>query len=226
MIQRDYILRMIEEFCRALEALIALKEGRRWQEVAGTLDEQFNQLVGAGASMAVELSETDLLARLLHGEGTQFIREKQLFLIALFKEAGDAAVAQDRADEGRTFYLKGLHLLLGTWTGMEASEYPEFVPRVDVFVSALRDLPLPIRTLALLTQYYERTGSFAKAEDAFFALLDVEPSNDGLIEFGIAFYERLQNQSNDALVAGDLPRPEVEAGLGELRDRKAALPST
>ena len=110
MIQRDYILRMIEEFCRALEALVALKEGRRRQEVAGTLDEQFNQLLGSRTVMAVELSETDLLARLLHGEGTQFIREKQLFLIALFKEAGDAAAAQDRMDEGRTFYLKGLHL--------------------------------------------------------------------------------------------------------------------
>ena len=77
MIQRDYILRMIEEFCRALEALIALREGRRWQEVAGTLDEQFNQLLGAGASMAVEFSETDLLARLLHGEGTQFSETRQ-----------------------------------------------------------------------------------------------------------------------------------------------------
>jgi hypothetical protein len=75
-------------------------------------------------------------------------------------------------------------------------------------------------------QYCERTGSFAKAEDAFFALLDVEPGNSRLIDFGIAFYQRLQSQSNEALVAGDLPRAEVEAGLGELRDREAALLST
>ena len=73
-------------------------------------------------------------------------------------------------------------------------ECPEFVPRVDVFVSALRGLPLPTRTLALLMQYYERTGSFAKAEDAFFALLDVEPGNSRLIDFGIAFYQRLQRR--------------------------------
>jgi hypothetical protein len=109
---------------------------------------------------------------------------------------------------------------------MEPSEYPEFVPRVDVFLSALRDLPLPTRTLALLMQHHERTGSFAKAEDAFYALLDAEPGNCGVIEFGIAFYERLQNHTDDVLTAGDLPRTEVEAGLGELRDRKAALPST
>ena len=74
-------------------------------------------------------------------------------------------------------------------------------------------------------QHYERTGSFAKAEDAFFELLDVERGNSGVIEFGIAFYERLKNQTDDALAAGDLPRAEVEAGLGELRDRKTALPS-
>jgi hypothetical protein len=71
--------------------------------------------------------------------------------------------------------------------------------------------------------HYERTGEFAKAEDALFAMLDVEPNNWGIVEFGLAFYERLQRQSDATLVAGNLPRAELEAGLTELRDRKAAL---
>jgi hypothetical protein len=36
----------------------------------------------------------------------------------------------------------------------------------------LRNDPLPLRTLALLMQHYERTGEFAKAEDELFAMLD------------------------------------------------------
>jgi hypothetical protein len=41
MIRRDYILRMIEELRRVLTGIAALRQGRRWQEVEGTLDEQF-----------------------------------------------------------------------------------------------------------------------------------------------------------------------------------------
>ena len=66
MIQRDYILRMIEEFRR---------------------------LIGVFGREAMHLSETDLTARLMRGEATQVVRDKMLFLIRLFKEAGDAALA-------------------------------------------------------------------------------------------------------------------------------------
>ena len=71
--------------------------------------------------------------------------------------------------------------------------------------------------------HYERTGEFAKAEDSLYAMLDVEPRNAGLLEFGIAFYERLARQSDDVLAAGNLPRTELEAGLAELRNRQGAL---
>ena len=43
MIRRDYILRMIEEFIQALARIDEQKQGRRWQEAAATLDEQFNR---------------------------------------------------------------------------------------------------------------------------------------------------------------------------------------
>jgi hypothetical protein len=38
-----------------------------------------------------------------------------------------------------------------------------------------------------------------------------------LREWGIAFYQRLQQQSDTALASGNLPRAEVEAGLAEVR---------
>ena len=50
MIRRDYILRMIEEFLQLLARLKSLKQEHRWEEAAGTLDEQFHRLVGAGTA--------------------------------------------------------------------------------------------------------------------------------------------------------------------------------
>jgi hypothetical protein len=219
MIRRDYILRMIQEFFEALARLNRLKAGQKWNEAAGALDEEFKRLVGSGAAAVAQLSETELLACLLRGEPTQAVHEKALMLTALLKEAGEVAAAQDRGEESRACYLKGLHLLLDTLARGEVSDCPAFVPRVEAFVAALSESPLPLTTQALLMQHYERAGEFAKAEDALFAMFEVAPEHPGLVDFGVLFYQRLQAQSDAALAAGNLPRPELEAGLAELRQK-------
>jgi hypothetical protein len=218
-IRRDYILRMIEEFIQALARVNALKQDQRWQEAAGAVDEEFQRLIGTGAQAVARLTETELLARLIRGEPTQAVHDKTLMLTALLKEAGDVAATQGRAKESRSCHLKGLHLLLETLAREEVSAVPDFVPRVEMFAAALHGSPLPLETQALLMQHYERSGQFAKAEDALFAMLETERGNAGLADFGVSFYERLQGQSDASLAAGNLPRPELEAGLADLRGR-------
>jgi hypothetical protein len=85
---------------------------------------------------------------------------------------------------------------------------------------ALEPTELPPRTKTMLMHHYERIGEFAKAEDALFALIEAEPDRDRVVEFGIAFYQRVFGQSEGALTAGKLPRQEVEQGLVELRGSK------
>jgi len=220
MLRRDYFLRMIEDFFHALLRIRALKQGQNWQAASGTLDEEFNRLIGAGAQAVAKLSETELLARLIEGEPTQAIRDKTLFLTTLLNEAGDVAAAEGRTEDSRLCYLKGLHLLLDTLSRYDVCEFPDFVPRIEVFVTALQNTPLPLRTQAMLMQHYERTGAFALAENILFAMLDAEPANPDLLDFGIDFYERLQTQHDSDLTAGNLPRPELESALAELRARK------
>jgi hypothetical protein len=173
-------------------------------------------LVASGTTAVAQLSETELLARLLQGDPTPVVRTKTLILIALLREAGDVAVARGRLEEGRTYYLNGLHLLLESLRQQDAVDRPEFVPRVDVFVSALANAPLPVATLARLMQHYESTGQLGKAEDTLYALLEADPANPAIPEFGLAFYERLNHLPDATLRAGNLPRPEVEAGRQEL----------
>jgi len=220
MIQRDYILRKIEEFRTLLAALAAMKDAQRWRPLGASLDEQFQKLVGADPAAAVTLTETELLAKLMEGDGIQFVREKTIFLIRLFKEAGDCAMAQEQSEAGQAYYLKGMHLLLGLASGNEALETPEFLPDIDVFRKVLYNTPLPSRTLLMLMQHYERTGAFARAEDALFALLDAEPGNEAVWGLGMAFYERMDHHSDADLLAGDLPREELKAGLAALQQRR------
>src|ERR1051325_3026344 len=174
MIRRDYIIRMIEEFIQALTRIRSLKRDQRWDEASREVEDQFKRLLGQGARPISEQTETELLANIIRGEPTLAVRDKTLIVATLLLEAGENATAQNKPDESRSCCLKGLHLLLDVLGRGEVFEFPEFLPRVERFVQALKDAPVPSGTQGLLMQHYERTGEFAKAEDIFFTMLDAD----------------------------------------------------
>jgi hypothetical protein len=81
--------------------------------------------------------------------------------------------------------VKGLHLLLGVLGEHDTPEHPDYVPPVEIFTAALTGAPRSAPTQAMLMHHYERTGAFAKAEDALFALLDAAPRTAEVLDFGI-----------------------------------------
>ena len=85
---------------------------------------------------------------------------------------------------------QGLELRVGTYWGEEPSEHADFAPPVEAFTGALAGTTIPPRTQAMLMHPYERTGAFAKAEDALYALLEAAPDNHEVVDWGITFFER------------------------------------
>lgn len=220
MIRSDYFLRMLAEFFEVLSRIRALQQGQNWTEADLLADSEFRKLIDGDARLAVQLSETELLARLIRSGSALGVREKTLMLTTLLKEAGALAQAQGRSEEARACHLKGLHLLLGVLGREEALSCPEFVPRIDSFLQALEPEPLPVPTQALLMQHFERNGEFGRAEDMLFSILEDQGGVPEVLELGVGFYQRLQKQSDSALAAGNLPREELEAGLAQLRQRQ------
>jgi Family of unknown function (DUF6483) len=220
MLRRDYILRMVEEFIQALSRINSLKKDQRWDEASREVDAEFKKLVGEGAGAIAAVSETELFSRLMQDGPTHALRDKTLVLTSLLKEAGDVATGEGHAERGRVCYLKALSLLLGVLARGEVFECPAFVPKIEMLVAALNSTALPAPTHAMLMQHYERTGEFAKAEDALFTMLDADPDNDAIVEFGVAFYQRILSQSDATLNEAKLPRAEAEEGLKELQLRR------
>jgi hypothetical protein len=202
MIRRDYFIRTIEALGQELQRIESLKDQERWDEAGVAVDAEVKRLTGKEAAEVVKFSEIELLALLMDGEGTQAVRDKAWMLTLLLKQAGDLALAQDRGDEADAFYFKGLHLLLKVLHGADAHEFPEFVPQVELLVNSI-SAELPVETEALLMEHYETTGQFGKAEDALDAILKAQPDNE----------------DDERLALGNLPRAEVEAGLAALRTR-------
>jgi hypothetical protein len=223
MLRRDYLLRMIQQAAEALARIDRLKRDRRWENAGEAVDAELEQLVGVDARTVSQLSQTELLARVIRGESTLAVKEKTLFVSALLKQAGDVAVEQDKVEEGRACYIKGLQLLLDALSEPDVREFPEFTPRVELFTIALSEAPLPMQTAGSLMQHYERTGQFAKAEDALFSMIELHPDNPELLDFGVAFCKRLLTKPDDALVVGNLPRDEVECSLNELSEKRKSI---
>lgn len=219
MIRRDYILRMIEEFVSVLSTIKNRKKERLWKEAQLTVDQEARRLTGMEMATLATLTETEIWARLLQTGEFHAQTEKTFMLATLFLEEADvqeAASSETESNHARDLRLKSLHLLLNIALREDVYDWPEFVPTIDLVVDRLSGAPLPLYTHALLMQYFERTGQFAKAEDEYYALRDLAPENPTLGELGISFYNRLLAQSDHALDAGNLPRSEVEAGLSAL----------
>src|SRR5438270_138470 len=153
MIRRDYILRMVEEFVQALARIRRLKNNQEMPEAFSLTEEEFKRLTGLDSASLLRLSETELLARLIGTEPLHAVEEKLFFLTTLLRETGDIAAAENRIEDSRAYYLKGLHLLLNSLARSDGFKQPEFVPKVEVFVAALTDGELPMQTNAMLMEH-------------------------------------------------------------------------
>jgi hypothetical protein len=223
MLRRDYLLRQIEEFVAVLMRMTGLTKAGRWDEAASAAKSQFKALAGADVAELLQMSDTELVARLVEGDVGYGIPDKIFMLAALFKQNGDILTGQGQTEEGRACYLKGLHLLLETVANDPTVTRPAFVPSIEGFLIALHDSPLNFETNAMLMRHYEQVRDYAKAEDALFDMMDAEPGKIDLVDFGVGFYERLLRLDDEALELGNLPRAEVNAGLAELNQRKKGV---
>lgn len=219
MIRRDYLLRQLEQFAAMLARIAGLAKGEQWQEASAVTGGELQRLTGVEPRALLGLSGSALLARLIEGEPSFAVEAKIIMLVTLMKTEGDLSAGQNRLDEAREFYLKGLHFLLETFPQVAVTERPDFIPTVETFLIALGDGPLPTMTNAMLMRHYEWVGEFGKAEDVLFDMLEAEPNQPELIELGRQFYQRLLGLSNADLAVGNLPREEVQAGLAELEGR-------
>jgi hypothetical protein len=216
MVRRDYILRMIEEFTRALSRITALKADQRWDEANAAIEEELKQLFGSDTAALARKSETELLALAIRGQPTQATFDRVAILVRLIYEAAEASAARGAAAESDDLYIKGLNLLLEMLVREDENRPPAFLPAIDAFLNPLQNR-LPLVSRGLLMRRYEQTGEFSKAEDALFAMIEADPTNAAIIELGNSFYGRLKGQSDAALEGGNLSRQEIAEGLAELQ---------
>jgi hypothetical protein len=217
---RNYFSNSTVEFAATLHYISELKKEGDWKKVAEIIGKNLRRLLGAEYNDFVKLTEFEMLARIVRNGATAWVPYKITMLISLLKEAGDFATIEYPPRGGHGWYLKALHILLDCLAHGELRDNSELKPDIETLLNLIGDSPLPITTRLLLMREYERRGCFAKAISEFQSALVRSPQNPLLLDFGIAFFERL-NRKSDAILATDgLSRPGVEGFLSQLLAKK------
>src|SRR6266851_3528848 len=163
MMQRDYILRMIEQLSRVLIRILNLREAEDYEGALSLINDVFKQTLGLSSDFINSLSDETLLA-MLTSVGTLNV-EKCFLAATLLKAEGEIKDDQDNPDKSYYCYLKALHLFLAILLSDEKINDQDLFLEIEKVLSKLEPYELPFSTKPQLFQYFERTGRYAKAED-------------------------------------------------------------
>ena len=148
MSQRDYILRMTEEFGSVLAQILYDKQIKDYAAAHKLIDEQSKQIFGMGIGFMQSVPEKTLLSMLTSFDALD--TEKCWLLALLLKADGDIYEEQGNASESYYCYIRSLDLFLEVLQLERASSVKSIVPEIDELLVRLQDYELPVRTRSLL----------------------------------------------------------------------------
>ena len=214
MSQRDYILRIAQEFGRALAQVLYNREIKDYTAAHTLIDEQCKQIFGMGIGFMRSIPEVTLLSMLTSFDTLD--TEKCWLLAILLKAEGDIYEDQGNASESYYSYIRSLNLFLEVLLLGTISSGRSIVPEIEDLLSRLSDYDLPIRTKLLLFRYFDHAHEYARAEGLLFEMLEEGDSEGDILDQGIGFFQRLKRKNDVELKAGNFSREKVEEGLARL----------
>jgi len=214
MSQRDYILRIAQEFGRALAQVLYNREIKDYTAAHTLIDEQCKQIFGMGIGFMRSIPEETLLSMLTSFDTLD--TEKCWLLAILLKAEGDIYEDQGNASESYYSYIRSLNLFLEVLLLGTTSSGRSIVPEIEDLLSRLSDYDLPIRTKLLLFRYFDHAHEYARAEGLLFEMLEEGDSEGDILDQGIGFFQRLKRKNDVELKAGNFSREKVEEGLARL----------
>lgn len=211
MFQRDYFMRMIEQMTEAVGQILNLRRERKHEEALLVIDDLLDKRFRLSSKLIRSLSDEDLM-KVMTTNGMLETDHLQAIAI-LMKQEAELQDELGREDEGFAAYIKSLHLFLRLSIVRAEPTIVEPREQVGELLEQLRPYELPTQTKRLLMEWYEAEGRYDLAENVMHELLE---DNALWAAEAADIYRRMLLQTDERLVAGGLPREEIEQGLAAL----------
>lgn len=215
MFQKDYLMRMIEQFTNFVAKIMGLKVSGQIEEVHLELNGALLHYTGLSEEALRKLSAKDLLHLL--GGNDEFTVKKRVMIAELLKLKADTYFESGSQELSYDLYLKSFHIYGETILSSKDSAHRSHLDWTNEMIYRLKHFSIPSETRRLLFQYYERVGEYGKAEDELFEILDQDIHRSRVLSEGKDFYHRLEDKSPDELQKGNLPLHEVQEGLAKVK---------
>jgi hypothetical protein len=213
MIERDYILRMIQMLTAALAKVLFHKDLKQYGEALREIDLAGEKFIGMKWEFLRTFSDDQLIGLL----GYERQQDKMLAAAELLREETDILRLQGKEDEGAAQGMKAFSLFAELILRERSYVTMVSAEKFSQLLAWLKKYEFPPSLKQKEMRYYEVLGNYAKAEDALFELLELDPSFAGE---GISFYERLLKRTDDELREGGLPKDEVQEGLSKVHSMR------
>lgn len=221
--QKDYILRLIEEFVQILAQVTGLRRTGRLEAALDLLDRSAARFAGLSLRQLDTLPWDSL--RVLLTVGGSLDVQRSVFLAELRRLEGDIREERTGAGAGLSSSVLALRLYMEVVASRGLQALEERREQALELADRLRSQPLDPDVRLALWRFELAAGRFGRAEDALFTVLDERPGDPAVIDEGLAAYDALLDRDDEELEAGGLPRDEVLDGLarlGELRGESGA----
>lgn len=215
MYQRDYLMRQIEQAARVLASIMKIALGGKPDEALAMFDHAYQPLLGVSQRVVSTLTDEQLISLLTSGSAPDLRRVASV--LEVVKSEADVHAQAGNRQAAAVRYRRALSLA-GYLAG-RSGDLLDAGLAADV-VERTGDMALTPAQRFSLARLLESLGRYADSEDALFEAIDERPAETGLVDSGIAFYQRLLALPDADLERGGLPRDEVKSSLAELLRRQ------
>jgi tetratricopeptide (TPR) repeat protein len=149
MLQRDYFLKYLETFSKAIGEVVSRRKNNRYDEALKVINAAFE--TDAEAEELNELSLDDFLERVDYME--DFDARKWVLAAELLFEKAEIFEEMEQPEESAACFVKTLHLVLEALLSDPETYRPREISRVEEVVGRLDEDELPERTKKLLEEW-------------------------------------------------------------------------
>jgi hypothetical protein len=215
MYQRDYLMRQIEQAARVLAAIMKKALGGEVDQALTMFDQAYQPLLGVSQRVVSTLTDEQLISLLTSGSMPDLRRVASV--LEVVKSEADVHAQAGHEQAAAVRYRRALSL-----AGYLAGRSSELLDTglAGELVERTAGMALDPGQRLGLARVLESLGRYADGEDVLFEAIDDLPADTGLVDAGIAFYQRLLALEDADLETGGLPRDEVRSGLAELLRRQ------
>jgi hypothetical protein len=210
MVQKDYIVRVIEQCAAFLWAIVFNKKIGNYNTALEKIEEAYNGLLNLKSNKIKNLKINEIIKNNTY---EKILNTDNIGIIAnlIFEEADIIEQINGPNKITLEYYQKSFMLFYILKDKMDTQKHNE---KIDGIINKLICYETDDEIKYTIYKYYERRGLYGKAEDKLYELKENNYLN--ITNMIKTFYERILEKDDETLEKGNLPRNEILEAMDKL----------